>query len=542
MLPCAQIAREIERDLNFLTTRLRDVPDRHRSIQAVFEHSWRLLSPSEQAIFQQLSIFRGGFHRNAAEQVAGASWLDLATLVEKSLLSVDATGRYSIHELLRQYGAGKLGMDPAEKQATVARHGRYFAGFLDERLQVINGEEQRQAATEIATELDNVRAAWQWAVQQRRLDDISRSISTYYSFCQLQSRFLEGVQALQAAQGCLETLEATHQRDLTLAHVLNHQGWLYIRLGQFDHATAALQRSCDLYAQLNVPPQTIMGGDSTVALAMVYLIQGTYRRSVELSEKARRVAEGHSDQHNLAFAHYVLTAAQLALGDYVAAQSHAHQARRAARASGMSWFLAYVLNESGKVARAMGNLAEAEHYFRDSYAIKEEFGDPEGMAVALNHLGETACLQEDYGKAEQLYHAAIRLYQGISDRGGLATAAKGLGEIACVRRDYATAKQHFAHALTIATEIRFWPLAFSILLSVSRLLMQTGAQSLAIEVLRLVQQQPASDHETKERATQQLLAWQDATPADLFADAVNRGTIRTAETVISLVSAEFEAL
>jgi len=318
VLPCAQIARAIERDLNFLTTRLRDVPDRHHSIQAVFEHSWRLLSPSEQTTFQQLSIFRGGFHRNAAAQVAGASWLDLAALVEKSLLSVDATGRYSVHELLRQYGAGKLEMDPAEQQATVAHHCLYIADFLGERLEVINGEAQHQAANEIATELDNIRAAWQWSLQQRRLDDIRRIISTYYSFCQLQSRFLEGIQALQAAQVCLETLEPTHQRDLTLAYVLNHQGWLYIRLGQLDQAAAALQHSRDLYTQLNVPPQTIMGGDSRVALAIVYLIQGDYRRAIELSEEARRVAEGYRSQHNLAFAHYALTAAQLALGDYAA--------------------------------------------------------------------------------------------------------------------------------------------------------------------------------------------------------------------------------
>src|SRR5690606_38226292 len=98
VVPCAQIVREIERDLNFLTTRLRDMPDRHRSIQAVFEHSWRLLSDSEQRTFMQLSIFRGGFHRKAAEQVANATWIDLAALVEKSLLSVNATGRYYIHE------------------------------------------------------------------------------------------------------------------------------------------------------------------------------------------------------------------------------------------------------------------------------------------------------------------------------------------------------------------------------------------------------------------------------------------------------------
>jgi len=71
--------------------------------------------------------------------------------------------------------------------------------------------------------------------------------------------------------------------------------------------------------------------------------------------------------------------------------------------------------------------------------------------------------------------------------------------------------------------------------------MQTGSQVLALDVLRLIQQQPASDHETKKRATQQLRAWQDATSTDQFADAMRLGKIRPPEAVISLIVAEFAA-
>ena len=59
---CVDIIKQIERGIDFLATRARDVPERHRSIRAVFDHSWSLLTADEQAVFPRLSVFRGGFH------------------------------------------------------------------------------------------------------------------------------------------------------------------------------------------------------------------------------------------------------------------------------------------------------------------------------------------------------------------------------------------------------------------------------------------------------------------------------------------------
>ncbi len=85
-LSCQEITQEIVQSLGFLTTPLRDVPERHRSMRAVFDHSWDLLSEQEQDVFRKLSVFRGGFQRDAAKQIAGASLTVLASLVDKSFL------------------------------------------------------------------------------------------------------------------------------------------------------------------------------------------------------------------------------------------------------------------------------------------------------------------------------------------------------------------------------------------------------------------------------------------------------------------------
>jgi len=104
-----EIAEELEKGLDILTTEVRDAPERHRSIRAVFDHSWSLLQQTEREIFMHLSVFRGGFTREAAQQVAGASLQLLTGLVNKSFLSHDPNSdRLEIHELLRQCAQERL--------------------------------------------------------------------------------------------------------------------------------------------------------------------------------------------------------------------------------------------------------------------------------------------------------------------------------------------------------------------------------------------------------------------------------------------------
>ena len=68
VLSCEEIVAEIERNLDFLASSLRNVPERHRSVRAVFEQSWSLLGQRERDVFARLSVFRGTFGREAADE------------------------------------------------------------------------------------------------------------------------------------------------------------------------------------------------------------------------------------------------------------------------------------------------------------------------------------------------------------------------------------------------------------------------------------------------------------------------------------------
>jgi tetratricopeptide (TPR) repeat protein len=164
LTPCCQIAEQIRQDVDFLTTSLRNVPERHRSLRAVFDHSWQLLSEPERQVLAKLTVFRGGFDTEAAAWVASASLPVLAGLVDKSMVRCDAHGRYDLHELLRQYAAAKL----TEQGQEQLSH-QHFDYFLDLAAQgepylLYGGPGKLGWVERLDAEIDNLRAASAWSL------------------------------------------------------------------------------------------------------------------------------------------------------------------------------------------------------------------------------------------------------------------------------------------------------------------------------------------------------------------------------------------
>src|SRR5262249_34901890 len=144
-------------------------------------------SAGEQQVLRQLSVFRGGFKHEAAEQVAGASLRVLTTLVHKSLLrradgGANSTGRYELHELLRQFAAEQLDALPNERAAVEARHSTFYLRFVAEREHRLARNEVREAAAEIHSELDNVRQAWAWAAERAQVAALEASAYGVWHF------------------------------------------------------------------------------------------------------------------------------------------------------------------------------------------------------------------------------------------------------------------------------------------------------------------------------------------------------------------------
>ena len=184
MLSPEEIVWEIEQDLAFLDTELHDLPRRQRSIRSVFNHSWRLLGEGEQKIMAALSVFRGGFTREAAQEVAGAALIDLKGLIDQSMLHNITSGRYEVHELLRQYAAEKLRMDPAMEADIWEKYSAYYCQALAGWEHDFNTFRKGEAMLEMTVEIDNIRPAWNWAVRKIRSSSLMsglRGLCRFYA-------------------------------------------------------------------------------------------------------------------------------------------------------------------------------------------------------------------------------------------------------------------------------------------------------------------------------------------------------------------------
>ncbi|HLF89584.1 MAG TPA: protein kinase, partial [Anaerolineales bacterium] len=186
LLSTQEIATEIEQNLDFLTTSLRNVSERHRSLRAVFEYSWNLLTETEREAFSKLTIFRGGFSRESAAKVAETSLFHLSTLVDKSLLRKVANDRYDMLEVLRQYGEEKLEESPQVKSIVEGRHCTFFAAFLHQREDALKGGDQKTAIDEIGVEIENIRSAVNWAISNRRYTALSQAIEGFYRYYEIR--------------------------------------------------------------------------------------------------------------------------------------------------------------------------------------------------------------------------------------------------------------------------------------------------------------------------------------------------------------------
>ena len=142
MLSPAEISQEIAGSLDALGAAVRDLPERHRSMRVVFDRSWQRLSAKEQQVLSHLSVFRGGFSRQAAEQVAGASLPVLSTLVNRTLLRRAAAGRYELHELIRQYSTTRLAAGAQAHVEARERHCHYFLALAKSAEQELKGRHQ----------------------------------------------------------------------------------------------------------------------------------------------------------------------------------------------------------------------------------------------------------------------------------------------------------------------------------------------------------------------------------------------------------------
>lgn len=460
MMSCRDIAREIKQNLDFLGTSLRNIPARHQSLKAVFDHSWQLLSPEEKAVFRKLSVFRGGFRRQAAERITGASLSMLAALVDKSLLRRTRAGRYEIHELLRQYAAEKLEVQAGKSAAARDAHAYYYARFLQKRHDDLQGKKQEQALAQIAAELDNVRMAWQWACDQPNVAALGKAGDSLLVFCDYQSRFREGEAFFRLAvdsldkgmQESITTSKQDTQSKIVLAQMLRGQGVLSVRLGWLEQAQELLRQSVSLLRKFETNPQRQLAV-SLHHFANLYFVKGNYTAALQYHHQSLTLHEEARDRFSMGKAQMQMGMNMTRQGAFKEAQGHLRQSARLLKQTGESRERGYAILNLGIIAIAVGEYAKAKKYIQEVTQLWSNLSFQHGLQFSLREQAYLALVLGDYRQAQKQFQKAITISLEIGTTRNRAFLIDGLGSVARLQGDYELAEQRHQEGLAINREV-----------------------------------------------------------------------------------------
>ncbi len=453
VLSLAEIEQQVRSNLDVLTTTLRDIPARHRSLRAVFDHSWNLLSTPEQALFSRLAVFRGGCTAAAAVQVAGATLPALMKLVDKSLLRpVNAKGhpepRFVLQGPLRDYALEKLTAQ-GDAEALRRSHASYYLALAEEIDAHWDSPTSDAAIEQLDAEQDNLRAALQWARDGGDLAIGLRLAAALWRFWRRRSYFSEGRAWLEELLAlCDDTSDATMLAARLRA--LNGAAWLASLQPDFAQAARLFEESMALRRALGETESETGLLDNA---ARAWRSAGEYQRATPLMEEALAQHRARGDRISvggLGYSLYELGLVRREQGDFAGATALFKECVEFHSALEDREGLSIGLLGLSDVARDQGNIPQIHKFAEESLAIMRELGVQWAMGFALNNLALAAYLEDDLTQAFALVSESVSLYRAQKVDTRLAEVLVTLGRVLRARGELATAQETLTEALQLA--------------------------------------------------------------------------------------------
>jgi predicted ATPase len=387
MMPVDEIAREIRAGIDILASSSRNLPERHRSLRAVLDHTWQTTSPEEREAMIARATFHGGFTREADAAVAGSGSATLERLVARSLLRDEGGGRFGFHPLVHRYVDEQLQARPELRAEIELRHGAYFLGYVAASI----GRDDEMARLDV--EIANVLAATERAAAR---DDRSMLVGfmrglavdgAYYGARGHTDRSLALLRAAIDAARASGELVVVHRLLGKLGNVqkLHH--------GELDQALETYQAALAIAERLDDPHHQVV---LLSVIGMLRFEQGAADAEAHLS-RAFDLAKAHGD--TLGLNHVLQHQAFLAGGNddwakartLLAAGLDALERGPGSNPAGSTeaayhWFM--TLLNLGEAERKLGRLAASLELRRTALAMAEANDNELWKATALQEIGE----------------------------------------------------------------------------------------------------------------------------------------------------------
>ncbi len=484
----AQIAEQLQQDLDFLTSRSRDLPSRHRSLRLVFDYTWALLSSAEQAAFATLSVFPGSFTAEAALAVSQVKPASLRQLAEKALLHTTEADQYQMHNLLRHYGLEKLAQSPSAAQ-TEAAHARYYGRFLHQLQPDLESDQQNEALQTIRQILPHIRCAWQWAVKERDISLLAQLMPPVCRYFAITGLYQEAADWLQPTTAHLQPqANAATEAARLYIQCLTQYGAFLCGLAAYETAEQILTTALTTALAADVPLETAVCyrelGNLALTRGLLDQAEDNLNQSLHLCQKLgekRSAADvwhrlgqlyvqlSQPEQAQTAFNQSLTLYRQLAqphgialalsglatvvhywTGAYTEAEPLYLEALALKRQLGHRHGVANDLNNLGNLACNLNAFDQAITYYDESLAIKREIGLPLGIAITLANLGTAYHELAQYERAASLYEESLGISQKLGDQLGVLFCLANLAELDHVQGKYGRSERRWRRVLQLS--------------------------------------------------------------------------------------------
>ena len=431
VLSCAEIADELEKGYDFLESPILDISDRHRSLRATFNYSWQMLNKDQQEMLAALSVFRGGFSRQAARMIAGANLTDLSSLLDKSLLQRQVDGRINMHRMIQHFAEENLKELPAIWDEVHEKHSKYFIGFLLERERDLDNENMVSVREEVRREIENLRNAIDWVVLHWETDAALKVVRAYFSFYLVQGWHKGALAFRRVASLIQKDKKGSALDDPVYLSCQAHRGWFLSNLGLIEESET-ISQEC-------LQPLQKRGLDREVSFCLHNLgvnaeFRGEYQLSRKLLEEAIEI--GKKDM-SVAFPSYYLWLGYVyfLFGEYEEGKKSIHTSYALFNEHGNTWGASFALSKMGLAADGLGEHAAAMDYYHQAYQKFLETGDLTGQGYSLSRMSIAAYFLEEYEKAVAFGEQALELFEDIGHRWGMCISLCRLGFAYLGKRD-----------------------------------------------------------------------------------------------------------
>ena len=491
---CGGVARELERDLKALETPLRDVPERHRSLRAVFEGSWRLLTQEERGVLMKLSVFRGGFAKEAAKEVADASPHTLLSLIDKSLVQRVAEDRFDLHEVVRQNARAELTEHSEKEKHVKDRHAEYYARFMIHRLQEEYGPDHKEIIDALERELANVRAAWPHILERRDLGQIDRVRKGLFRYHRYRGNSQESIAMLSRAVPVLSRQEEARE---VLGGVLRLLASLHLGSGQLEQSRSFLEQRIKVLRHSDDPDAEAV---SSAAFAFLALRLGDYSDAISYYNESLEIYRKTKNRVFEAIALGNLGHAFCLSGDYAQAEKCTLESVALDRDLDNLEGVGSDLVLLGDVYLATDRLEKAKRAYKDALDRGREIDFQRLIAQALTGLGQCTFELGDCMKAKGFFDEAQKVLVGASDFDTSIEVEYGLARVATALGRYNMAHRQLSHALTRTNTAGHTRAVLDGLLYFGELYCRSGRDDLGVAALTHVVDSPKASRRARASA------------------------------------------